>query len=74
MNYFEAENESTKQLFDLDEILQFQLEHNIQIIQGEDYQYMCYIDKKVYATALTPMHALAYGIHCFKRKELLYGN
>ncbi len=61
-----AENELTKKLFDLDEILSFQIEHDVQIIRGEDYQYLCYIDGKGYGTAYTPMFALSYGIKCFK--------
>ena len=65
-DYFLKENELTKNLFDLDEILDFQLKNDVQIIRGEDYQYMCYINKKVYATGLTPMFALASGIKCFK--------
>lgn len=65
-NHFIEENELTKSLFNLDEILAFQLKHDVQIIRGEDYQYHCWIDKKAYGTALTPMFALAYGIKCFK--------
>jgi len=61
------ENELTKQLLNLDEMLVFQLENDIQIIRGEDYQYMCYINKSVYAIAFTPMFALVYGIKYFKK-------
>jgi hypothetical protein len=68
-DYFIEENELTKQMFDLDEILAFQLENDVQIIRGEDYQYWCYINKLVYATALTPMFALAYGIKVFKDRS-----
>lgn len=63
---FNEENRLTNKMFDLDEILDFQLENDVQIIRGEDYQYMCYINNCVYATALTPMFALAYGIRLFK--------
>lgn len=63
------ENRQTEQSFNLPEIIAMQLDHDIQIIRGEDYQYMCYIDGKVYATALTPMHALAYGIKVFKERS-----
>jgi len=65
IDYFKYENELTKKLFNLDEILEFQLTHDVQIIRGEDYQYMCYIDNQVYATAITPLFALWYGIKCF---------
>ncbi|NRA92433.1 MAG: hypothetical protein HRU26_07060 [Psychroserpens sp.] len=66
MDYFLEENELTKKLFDLDEILAFQLENEVQIIRGENYQYMCYINKKGYGTCLTPMGALVIGIKQFK--------
>lgn len=69
-DYFLKENELTRNLFDLDEILDFQLKNDVQIIRGEDYQYMCYINKKVYATGLTPMFALVYGIKRFKYLSL----
>lgn len=63
------ENRQTEQSFNLPEIIAMQLDHDIQITRGEDYQYMCYIDGKVYATALTPMYALAYGIKVFKERS-----
>ncbi len=63
------ENRQTEQSFNLPEIIAMQLDHDIQIIRGEDYQYMCYIDGKVYATELTPMYALAYGIKVFKERS-----
>lgn len=65
-DHFIEENELTRQLFDLDEILSFQLEHDVQIIRGEDYQYLCYIDKKGYGVSLTTMGALVVGIKQFK--------
>jgi len=68
-DYFIEENELTKQMFDLDEILAFQLENDVQIIRGEDYQYVCYINKSVYATGLTPMFVLAYGVKVFKERS-----
>jgi len=68
MNYFKEENNIARDLFDLEEILDFQLNHDVQIIRGEDYQYLCYIDKKVYTSALTPMGALTMGIKIYKEK------
>ena len=68
-DYFLEEIDETRQMFDLDKILAFQLQHDVQIIRGEDYQYMCYINKKVYATSLTPMYALVYGIQVFKQNK-----
>ena len=66
MDYYLEEIESTKEHFDLDEILSFQLEHDVQIIREADWGYMCYIDKKGYGSALTPMGALVFGIKRFK--------
>jgi len=65
--YFLEENEFVKQNFNLGEILNFQLKYDIQIIRGEDYQYMCYINQKVYTTGLTPLFALLLGVKKFKR-------
>ena len=67
-DFFIKENELTKQIFDLDEILVFQLSNDVQIIRDKDYQYSCYINKKVYATALTPMFALVCGIKEFNNR------
>lgn len=66
MDYFIQENETVKQLFDLDEILAFQLEHDVQIIRGEDYMYLCYINKEGFGVSLTPLHALCVGIKQYK--------
>lgn len=66
IDYFKKENELTKKLFNLDEIINFQMEHDIQIIREMDYNYMCYIDKKGYGSTLTPMGALVIGIKQFK--------
>lgn len=69
MYYFLEENELTKKLFDLNEILAFQLKNDVQIIRGEDYQYICYINKEVYGTSLTFMCALVIGIKQFKDRS-----
>lgn len=66
IDYFKEENELTKKLFDLDEIISFQMKHDIQIIREADWQYMCYIDKKGFGSGLTPMGALVIGIKQFK--------
>lgn len=69
MNYFKEEITDTKKYFNLDEILEFQLKNDVQIIRGEDYQYMCYINNEVWATALTPMFALTFGIKFYMDKN-----
>jgi hypothetical protein len=68
-DYFINEYELTKELFNLDDVLNIQFENDIQVIRGNDYQYVCYINKIAYAEALTPMFALAYGIKKFKEKQ-----
>ena len=70
IDYFKEENELTKKLFDLDEIINFQMEHDVQIIRESDWQYMCYIDKKRFGSGLTTMGALALGIKQFKDHSL----
>lgn len=68
IDYLKEENEITKKLFDLDEILLFQSNHSVEILRGEDYQYLCYIDKEGYGVSLTPMGALTAGIKQFKKQ------
>lgn len=65
-DFFEEEAKLAKKLFDLDEVLEVQRNHDVQIIRGEDYNYLCYIDKKGYGVSLTPMLALALGVKQFK--------
>lgn len=62
MNYFIEENSDIRKVFDLDKILAFTAEHDVQIIRGEDWNYNAYIDRKVYGSALTPLGAMVYGI------------
>lgn len=57
-----------KAIFKLEDLVEIQLKHDVQIIRGRDMQYMCYIDNKVYATGMTTFFALAYGILRFKEK------
>lgn len=66
IDYFAKENELTKKLFDLDEIIKFQMEYDVQIIRGSDWLYMCYIDGKGFGSSLTTMGALVIGIKQFK--------
>jgi len=66
IDYFKQENELIKNLFDLDEIIRFQMKHDVQIIKESDWQYMCYIDKKGFGSGLTTMGALVIGIKRFR--------
>ena len=55
--------------FDIKEIIDFEMKHQLEIVRGTDYLYTCVIDKKHYATSLTSMHALIAGVKLFKQKE-----
>jgi hypothetical protein len=65
---FTSEIDLTRKIIDVEAILSAQLRNGIQIIRGEDYQYLCYINGEVYATGLTPMFALAYGVKVFMER------
>lgn len=67
--YLKDESELAKKLINLDAILELQLTHDIQVVRGSDYNYMCFIDGYVYATCLTPILALAYGCKLFSEAE-----
>lgn len=74
MDYFEEEHQEVKNSFNLLDIIEFSKQHTVEVAMGEDYQYMCYIDGDGYATGLTPLGALIYGIkvyneHIQKEKE-----
>ena len=60
----------TKRLIAIDFILYMELEHDIQIVRGSDCQYGCWIGEKCYATSLTPMFALFYGVKIFRELNL----
>lgn len=70
-DHYLGENTLTRQIFDLEEILEFQLKHNVQVAIGADYQYHCHIGNEVWAVALTPLFAMAYGIKKFKEHNAL---
>jgi hypothetical protein len=63
---FQDEVEYVRKNFNLEEYIEFQYYHDIQIIRGEDYQYCCYIDKKCCTTALSPLYAIVVGIKIYK--------
>lgn len=69
-DYFAEENESVRQVFNLDEVIEFQSAHNVEVLRGEDFQYVCYIDKNAYGTSLTPIGALTFGILLYKEREV----
>jgi hypothetical protein len=65
IDYYKEEETFTRNNFNLEEVLKFQSEFEVQVVRGEDFQYQCYIDKEVYATGLTPMYTLVIGIKAF---------
>jgi hypothetical protein len=69
IDYFEEESNYVRKFFDVEEMLNFQLTHDVQVIRGEDYSYYCYVNKKCIITAFTPMFALVRGIKYYKEKN-----
>jgi hypothetical protein len=69
IDYFADENNYIRNNFNLEDLLEFQLKHDIQIIRGEDFQYICYINKKGYSTGLTPLYALLIGYKNYKNRK-----
>lgn len=64
-DYIQEEINLSKKVLTVEEVINFTLEHDVQIIRGEDWQYQCYIDKKVYFVALTTIGALVLGIKTY---------
>ena len=56
------ELEFVKDRFDLNQLLQFQLSHEVQIKRGDGFEYNCIIDGEIYAVANTPLYALVVGV------------
>lgn len=65
IDYIADEVNFTNAEFNLYKVLDFQLKHEVQVLRGEDFQYLCYIDKKVYGVGLTFMYALVRAIDIF---------
>jgi hypothetical protein len=66
-DYYQEEDNFVRNNFDLEDILSFQKENDIQIIRGEDYQYQCYINKECYYISLTPLYTLLLGIKHYRK-------
>lgn len=67
MELFLEETNQIRKEFDLQEVLEVQIKNDIQIIRGADFQYVCYINKIGYSSALTPLGALILAIKDFKK-------
>jgi len=68
-DFISYEQNRVRENFSLEEALSFELEYRLEVIRGEDHQYVCYIDGKGYAVGLTAMSALTFGIAMYKRKN-----
>ena len=68
LDYFGFEDNYVKRLFDLDKIMKFTRKHSVQIIRGEDWQFMCFIDGKCHGTGLTTLGAMVYGIANYEKQ------
>lgn len=52
-----------------DKVIDFCIEHKVEVVRGEDYQYQCWIDNEgSYATSLTAFEALYEGILNYDRR------
>lgn len=69
MDFLLEETKFVKKIFDLDEILKFQLENDVQVVRGSDFQYMCYVNGDGYGSCLTSMGAMVIGIKQFKDRN-----
>jgi hypothetical protein len=67
-DHFEQEDNDVRRLFDLEKILSLTRNHSLQIIRGEDWQFMCYIDGKCHGTGLTTLGAMVYGIANYEKQ------
>lgn len=65
-DYIENEYNFVRDNFNLEEILEFQKDHAVEIIRGSDWQYECYIDRKCYYISLTPLYTLLLAIKTYK--------
>lgn len=68
-NFFELEKQETLAHFKIEDIVEFSLLHDIQIIRDGDYQYSCYIDGECYVSSLTPLHAMWFGVQVYKKNK-----
>jgi hypothetical protein len=72
MDYHQEENDTLKRLLTpgkIDEILQFQLQHKLQVYRLPDFMFACDIDGEIYGAELTFMGALVFGIREYKKHK-----
>lgn len=68
IDYHEIERADIIDMFDVVEVLSFEELNNVSIFQGDDFMHQCWINQEQYATGLTVMGALVYGIRAFKEQ------
>ena len=69
-DYIENEYNFVRDNFNLEEIIEFNKHHNVEIIRGEDWQYQCYIDRKCYYISITPLYTLLLAIKTYNENRL----
>lgn len=69
MDLIKGELEAAKKLFNLEEVYEFSLNHKLEVIRGDDYQYMCSIDNELYGSSFTFLGALVFGIKQYYSNE-----
>lgn len=71
--WIEDEDNQTRKLFDMEEILDFQKDHKVEILMQDDLQFHCFIDYKKgdgsYAQSLTSLNAMIVGIKQYKNRK-----
>jgi hypothetical protein len=61
-----SENNISRTMFDLEEVLEFQSKHKLELTRDESFSYLCWIDGKVWSTTVTPLAALTLAIKTYK--------
>lgn len=63
------ENDQTEKHFDLESLLDFQLDNDVQIVKDAYLGYNCLINGVSYNTSLTPLNALVMGVKHYKERK-----
>jgi len=69
MKQIENENKLVRKLFNINEIIDFQSKHEVQVIIESDWLYHCFIDNESYYAGLTPLGTLCLGINKYKSEK-----
>ena len=69
IDYKAIERADIVDMFDIVEVLAFEESNNVSLVQGGDLLHQCWINQEQYATGLTAMGALVYGIKAFKEQK-----